>query len=62
MSAKMLNQDEQSRERTEELCRIVEEDYGVDLSLKDAEALLTRAGLRAAKQQGVFALLNDRER
>jgi|APHM01.1.fsa_nt_gi hypothetical protein len=59
MSGKMLNQDKKSRERTEELCRLAEEEYGINLSLKDAEALLTQKGLRVAKEQGVSALLDD---
>ena len=59
MSGKMLNQDKKSRERTEELCRLAEEEYGINLSLKDAEALLTKKGLGVAKEQGVSALLDD---
>lgn len=59
MSSKMLKQDEQSRKRTEELCRMAEEEYGISLSLKDAEALLTKKGLRVAKEQGVSALLEE---
>ncbi len=59
MSGKMLNQDKKSRKRTEELCRLAEEEYGINLSLKDAEALLTKKGLRVAKEQGVSALLGD---
>ena len=59
MSGKMLNQDKKSRKRTEELCRLAEEEYGINLSLKDAEALLTKKCLRVAKEQGVSALLDD---
>jgi hypothetical protein len=62
MSRKILNQNEQSRQRTEELCRIVDDEYSIDLSLKNAEALQTRTRLTLSKQQGVFALLDDDDR
>jgi hypothetical protein len=62
MLRKISNQNEQSRQRTEELCRIVDDEYSIDLSLKNAEALQTRRRLTLSKQQGVFALLDDDDR
>ena len=59
MSSKLLKQDIESRDRTERLVDMVEQKYGVSITLKEAESLLTKAGMEVANEQGLENILDN---